>query len=967
MGRSDNYLKSLEANYYISGNCLETQPSWRETMKKNTLLITVVLSLSIFNLTLTFLPENVVATTHFVGGGGPGNFTTIQDAVNASSPGDTIYVYSGTYFENVIVNEILSLIGEDRNTTVIDGRGTGDVVSIVVDWVNVTGFTITKSGVNSNDAGIEVSSSSNSQISNITALNSSKGILLFSSNNNIIVDSYAYNNTEGIYLELSDHNNISFSDAINNRNGIHLDNSNNNTVMYNNLSDRVGCIFIEFSQFNLVSNNTMLNCRSGIDLWYSDNNTFADNDVSWNEAIYIEYSNKNAFLNNTISFNSEGISIGYSNDLTFRGNAMVGNGFQLWGSKTPEHWNSHIIDVTNTVNGRSVYYWKNITGGAIPPGAGQVLLYGCTNVTVDNQNLSDATVGLHSFISLGLEISNNSIFSNDIGIWLESATHANITGNNLASNRWDMLVEGSSHIIISDNTGPNDRGIWLDDSHNNTIFNNSKATRLMFSHDNLLTGNNISSGRGFEIVGSNDNTISLNTVSGVWGWHSLSMLGSSSNAIIDNTIFNSSGIELDRSSNNIIHNNQLTNNGFGLAMEQSTENLIENNTISLSNTTGIRLRVLSDNNTLTNNTVSWSGLYGIQVRDSFDNTIYHNEFINNTEQAFNHVNCTNQWDNGYPLGGNYWSDYNGVDTFSGSSQDQPGSDGIGDTPYDILGGNDRDRYPLMSPSGPVFPRPPLTLTAKLSGNNHENVTLVWQGSPDDGAGFKTVVRYDIFRNSTYESTGQGYGFLATVPNGTYQYVDNSVGEGDPNNYFYRVCAVDFNDNSTCGKLQAGKFTRPLSKGLNLVSVPLGQMNDTREVVLQTVSYGKAWTYDSIDFEWKSFLKSKPYTGNLEHIFHTMGVWMNVTSDSNFTIAGVVLNPVTIDLKAGWNLVGFPSFNMTYTVGDLKASLPVIRVEGLDPTAPPYFLKPLLDSDFIQAGRGYWIQVSQDSTWTITNN
>jgi hypothetical protein len=55
------------------------------------------------------------------------------------------------------------------------------------------------------------------------------------------------------------------------------------------------------------------------------------------------------------------------------------------------------------------------------------------------------------------------------------------------------------------------------------------------------------------------------------------------------------------------------------------------------------------------------------------------------------------WDDGYPSGGNYWSDYAGADAFSGPDQDVPGSDNIGDTPYQISTG-ESDRYPHMSES-----------------------------------------------------------------------------------------------------------------------------------------------------------------------------------------------------------------------------------------------------------------------------
>ena len=56
----------------------------------------------------------------------------------------------------------------------------------------------------------------------------------------------------------------------------------------------------------------------------------------------------------------------------------------------------------------------------------------------------------------------------------------------------------------------------------------------------------------------------------------------------------------------------------------------------------------------------------------------------------------NIWDDGYPNGGNFWPNYSGIDEKSGPSQDQPGSDGIGDTPY-VIDANNIDRYPLVFP------------------------------------------------------------------------------------------------------------------------------------------------------------------------------------------------------------------------------------------------------------------------------
>ncbi len=108
----------------------------------------------------------------------------------------------------------------------------------------------------------------------------------------------------------------------------------------------------------------------------------------------------------------------------------------------------------------------------------------------------------------------------------------------------------------------------------------------------------------------------------------------------------------------------------------------------------------SNNNTITNNTVSNNG-YGIYFSsDSIYNRIYHNNIINNTNQAHDDTNNGNQWDNGYPSGGNYWSDYFGNDSYKGPYQDIPGNDGTGDIPYDIFV-NTQDNYPLINPYKPL--------------------------------------------------------------------------------------------------------------------------------------------------------------------------------------------------------------------------------------------------------------------------
>jgi len=261
----------------------------------------------------------------------------------------------------------------------------------------------------------------------------------------------------------------------------------------------------------------------------------------------------------------------------------------------------------------------------------------------------------------------------------------------------------------------------------------------------------------------------------------------------------------------------------------------------------------------------------------------------------------------------------------------------------------------------VQPRPPALQDVHLSLGSPENVTLQWEFSLDDGQGNMSVVRYDIHRGTTFDSLGDNYTLHGSVANGTWEYVDIGAGEGDPSDYFYRVCAVDGGNNSTCSIKQGGKFTRSLSQGPNLVSVPLLQSVELIQLVFQTVEYRRAWTYDSR--EWTSYAKGFPYW-TLELVDHTMGVWINVTTDCNLTVAGVVPARTEIQLDRGWNLVSFPSFS-SHTVADLKAETGATRVEGFD-LAPPYFLRVLTDGDVLQAGYGYWVKIDAPVVWVVGN-
>jgi nitrous oxidase accessory protein NosD len=121
------------------------------------------------------------------------NFTSIQEAINAAQPGDTVYVYNGTYNENVIVNKTINLTGENRENTIIDGGGSGDVVRIEANWTNLEGFKIKGSGLDIHDAGLELNSVHHCNVSDINVVNNFNGIYLFGSINEVHHCNISYN------------------------------------------------------------------------------------------------------------------------------------------------------------------------------------------------------------------------------------------------------------------------------------------------------------------------------------------------------------------------------------------------------------------------------------------------------------------------------------------------------------------------------------------------------------------------------------------------------------------------------------------------------------------------------------------------------------------------------------------------------------------------------------------------------
>jgi parallel beta-helix repeat protein len=187
--------------------------------------------------------------------------------------------------------------------------------------------------------------------------------------------------------------------------------------------------------------------------------------------------------------------------------------------------------------------------------------------------------------------------------------------------------------------------------------------------------------------------------------------------VITNNIFtNNQWYGIDPVDNEMISENLFTFNDIGLHLRESSNNSIVHNSIR-KDSCGIILEGGSsvyrgvNNNIIDGNLIIDNSYYGICLSGVYgfcmSNYICHNTFINNTHHVFEDADSlnNNQWDDGYPSGGNYWADYTGDDLFSGPGQNITGCDGIGDIHYGIPDYSgvvcNADRYPLMTPPVPV--------------------------------------------------------------------------------------------------------------------------------------------------------------------------------------------------------------------------------------------------------------------------
>ena len=229
--------------------------------------------------------------------------------------------------------------------------------------------------------------------------------------------------------------------------------------------------------------------------------------------------------------------------------------------------------------------------------------------------------------------------------------------------------------------------------------------------------------------------------------------------------------------NGIISYNIIRENLDGLNMQWHSNNtLVSNNIISENKYYG-HWHVTNYHCTIRNNYYAdngWEELYVNQNEyETGNNSIYHNTII-----GYAYDDGINIWYDKYPSGGNYWRDYSGKDKYHGPNQDIPGSDGIGDTPYQIPDGNNQDKYPLMDP----IPVTPLGLDGPDEGLTCIDYTF--SATTIDPRGEKLWYLFDW-------GDGTNSGWVGPYASGNPSFASKIWNEGG--DYKIRVKVKDVND------------------------------------------------------------------------------------------------------------------------------------------------------------------------------
>lgn len=393
-------------------------------------------------------------------------------------------------------------------------------------------------------------------------------------------------------------------------------------------------------------------------------------------------------LDNSVTDCTFGISLSWCTEITLSRNSLVNNtyGLDITGGGL-----AHSIDTSNLVDGKPVYYLKNqrdlvITSETYPK-IGYLGVVGGLNITVKNLNISGSGQGLFFAYTNDSRVVDNNFTGNEVGISTSNSFNNNISGNLITGGPYGVWLFWSPNATLSENTL-------------NCTYNFYIEVRRLDEFLDSIDVSNVAYGKPVYYFTNQENLVITPEA-----YPSIGFLAfvNCSNISVSNVSLshNSIGLILAFTNNSRVTRTVMETNEVGMRLLWGFNNTISENEMTtddraLGETGGFAI-YRSSLNTLCQNCIT-SKTIGIFIYGSSNNKILGNSLLNNDGPVVvsSVENSVDTWDDGYPSGGNYWSDYNGTDRYGGLYQNETGRDGVGDTPY-VINANNIDHYPLMGP------------------------------------------------------------------------------------------------------------------------------------------------------------------------------------------------------------------------------------------------------------------------------
>jgi parallel beta-helix repeat protein len=409
------------------------------------------------------------------------NYTTIQAALDETLGGHTIRVESGVYFEHVVVNKAVFLVGENASTTVIDAGGTGNGFTVRSSNAEVRSFSIRNSGTQAFQyAGISLQNVNNCTVSDNEVMYGQYGIWFVNSGGNVLqrnavshnsfnfrvtgmdlshfanyVDSSNTVDGKPVYYWVNEHDQEVPADA----GYVAIVNCTGITVRNMSLSDNGQGILFAFVNGSAIENVSAVNNLYGIWVANSSDCTIAESDASGNgwHGIHMERSTNCTVARNEASrngyldkYNGYGIYVGYSRNVLISENRGHDNYYAIVAFSVKDC----TISSNNVSNNSGMSIWPKLSQRCTCIGneASDNTFYGiepedCVNCTVSGNNASNnGLFGIWLLECSRLSVTANLLQENGVGVGLTRSNLSEIYHNNFVNNRYQASTENSSDI-----------------------------------------------------------------------------------------------------------------------------------------------------------------------------------------------------------------------------------------------------------------------------------------------------------------------------------------------------------------------------------------------------------------------------------------------------------------------------------------------------------------------------------------